>query len=128
MTTARDSETVPGVLEVRSCPHGRGVFALRDFREGDTVSIVVGGEFTANPRSTDGHALRIGDSLYWDEVPVDSPIYWSNFLDHNGDPNCRFVDFDPSMPGARLVAVSTIRKGEEMFLDYRDYHPENPVF
>ncbi len=124
----RDSGTVPGVLEVRSCPHGRGVFALRDFRDGDTVSVVVGGEFTAKPRSTDGHALRIGDSLYWDEAPVDSPIYWSNFLDHREEPNCRFVDFNPSMPGARLVAVTKIRKGEEMFLDYRDYHPDNPVF
>jgi hypothetical protein len=121
-------EKIPGVLEVRSCPHGRGVFAVRDFDEGETVAVVVGGEYTARPRSTRGYALRIGDELYWDEAPGDSPGYWSNFLDHRGDPNCRFLDFDPSLPGAKLVAIRRIKSGDEMFLNYKDYHPSNPTF
>ena len=122
------NESIPGVLEVRRCPHGRGVFATRDFVEGETVAVVVGGEFTAHPRSTRGYALRIEDELYWDEAPTDAPGYWSNFLDHSGDPNCRFLDFDPNLPGAKLVAIRKIKSGDEMFLSYREYHPSNPTF
>jgi hypothetical protein len=122
------NEGIPGVLEVRSCSHGKGVFALRDFSEGEVVAVVIGGEYTSRPKSTTGHALRIGDELYWDEAPPDSAAYWSNFLDHSGDPNCRFQDFNPLLPGANLVATRQISCGDEMFLNYRDYHPSNPTF
>jgi hypothetical protein len=122
------NDRVSGVLEVRDCPHGRGVFALKDFNEGETIAIVVGGKFVRHPISTKGYALRVGDELYWDEASVDEPGYWSNFLDHSGATNCSFVDFEPALPGARLVAIRKIRDGDEMFLNYRDYHPDNPVF
>ena len=124
----RSNEGVPGVVEVRNCPHGRGVFALRDFDEGATVAMVIGGEFTGRPKSTKGYALRIGEDLYWDEAPADAPGFWSNFLDHGRDPNCRFLDFDPNLPGAKLVATREIRKGDEMFLNYAEYHRNNPTF
>jgi hypothetical protein len=122
------NDRVLGVLEVRECPHGRGVFALRDFHEGELVSMVVGGKFVAHPISTKGYALRLGNELYWDEASVEDPGYWSNFLDHAGDANCRFVDFEPRLPGAKLVATRKVKKDDEMFLNYRDYHPGNPVF
>jgi len=122
------NDNIPGVLEVRRCPHGRGVFALRDFDGGELVAAVVGGEYTAHPKSTRGHALRIGDRLYWDEAPSEAPGYWSNFLDHSGDPNCRLVDFDPRLPSAKLVATRKIKSGDEMFLNYKEYHPSNPTF
>jgi hypothetical protein len=122
------NDRIRGVLEVRDCPHGRGVFALRDFDEGELVAMVVGGEFVAHPRSTKGYALRIGDQLYWDEASGDDSGYWSNFLDHSGSANCKFVDFELSLPGAKLVATRKMRKDDEMFLNYRDYHPSNPVF
>ena len=112
---------------MRECPHGRGVFALRDFLEGDVVATVVGGEYTSQPKSN-GYALRLGEDLYWDEAPREAQGFWSNFLDHSSDPNCRFQDFEPSLPGARLVATRKIKSGEEMFLDYREYHPDNPIF
>jgi hypothetical protein len=121
------TEKIEGVLEVRDCPHGRGVFALRDFGEGEMVVMVVGGEFVDCPTSK-SYALRIGDKLYWDEVRADSPAYWSNFLDHSDSANCRFVDFDPNLPGAKLVVIRRVRKSDEMFLNYRDYHASNPVF
>jgi SET domain len=121
-------EEIEGVLTLRECPHGRGVFALRDFREGETIAVVVGGEFAEHPKSTKGYALRLGDELYWDEASKKDPGYWSNFLDHSGGPNAKFVDFDPNLPGAKLKAIRNIRKGEEMFLNYTDYYPSNPVF
>lgn len=122
------AEEIEGVLAVRGCPHGTGVFALRDFQKGETIAMVIGGEFVSSPRSTKGYALRIGDRLYWDEAPKDAPGYWSNFLDHSAEANCRFLDFDAKLPGARLVAVRRIREGDEMFLNYGDYHPSNPTF
>jgi hypothetical protein len=122
------TEHVLGVLEVRRCPHGRGVFALKDFEEGETIATVIGGKFVKYPRSDKGYALRIGDELYWDEASIDEPGYWSNFLDHSNRANCKFVEFDARLPGARLVAIRKIAKDSEMFLDYGDYHPGNPVF
>jgi len=121
-------ERIAGLLEVRDCPHGRGVFALRDFDEGEMVAVVVGGKFVARPRSTKGYALRIGDELYWDEALDDDPGYWSNFLDHSGSANCEFVDFEPTLPGAKLMATRKIGREDELFLNYRDYHPSNPIF
>ena len=122
------AERVEGVLAVWTCPHGRGVFALRDFKQNETIAVAVGGEFVEHPKSTRGFALRLGDAMYWDEAPEDAPGYWSNFLDHSAEASCRFVDFDPKLPGARLVAIRDIKAGQEMFLNYRDYHQSNPVF
>jgi hypothetical protein len=122
------SEGIEGTLEVRDCPHGRGVFALRDFDEGETVAMVVGGEFVKQPKSTNGYALRIEDNQFWDEIPAGDPAFWSNFLDHDNLANCRFVDFELDLPGARLIAVGRIEKGDELCLNYREYHKSNPVF
>jgi SET domain len=113
---------------VRDCPHGRGVFALRDFDVDGVIAVVIGGDFIEQPSSTTRYALRIGDRLYWNEVPPDEPSFWSNFLDHSNDANCRFVDFDRHLPGAKLIATRWIRSGDELFLNYREYHPANPVF
>ena len=121
------NERVEGIVEVRRCPHGRGVFALRDFLQGERIALVVGGDFT-HETSSKGHALRIGEKLYWDEAPEDSPGFWSNFLDHSSEANCRFVGFDHSLPGATLLATRRIVKGEELFLDYAEYYPDNPTF
>ena len=121
-------ERLPGVLEVRDCPHGRGVFALKDFTEGELIAVTVGGAYVPTPRSTNGYALRVGEHLYWEEAPRDSPGYWSNFLDHSDDANCKFVDFDQILPGAKLTAIRAIKKNEELYLNYRDYYPTNPVF
>lgn len=122
------NEKIRGILEVRNCHHGRGVFVLRDFDAGETIAVVIGGKFAASAKSTKGYALRIGDELYWDEASVDEPGYWSNFLDHDSEANCRFVDFEPRLPGAKLVATKRVRAGVEIFLNYRDYHPNNPIF
>jgi len=69
------NERIPGALEVRDCPHGRGVFALRDFDADGLIDIVIGGDFVEQPRSSSRYALRIGDRLYWDEVPPDGPSF-----------------------------------------------------
>ena len=93
---------------------------IREFRD-----IVL----TSHPTSTPPgrYALQIGENEYWDGFPRGSPDYWSNFIDHGDDPNAVFV-FDEGRERAWLKAAKRIRKGQEIFLNYRDYYCSNPNF
>ena len=120
---------IRGLVEVRPCPHGRGLFASKDIPKGSVI-----GEFrdivlTSHPTSTPQgkYALQIGEDEYWDGFPKGSPDYWSNFIDHSDDPNSVFV-FDEGRTSARLKAAKPIEKGKEIFINYRDYHRTNPTF
>ena len=73
------------------------------------------------------YALRIGENEYWPGFPVNSPDYWSNFIDHSDDPNSVFV-IDRRRRRAWLKATRPIGTGEEIFLNYRDYFSANPTF
>ena len=109
-------------MEVRPCPHGRGLFALRDLRAGQVILRTAGLVLTATPRSPPekGWALRVGEKEYWDEEPRQSPLYWTNFVDHSGRPNSRFY-FDKEKPSVTFKALRSVEKGEEIFIDYREY-------
>jgi hypothetical protein len=122
---------IAGVLEVRSCPHGRGVFALRQFDEGELIQSLGGMIITTSPKSPQrkGWALIVGNApggkhLFWDEEPKGSPGYWSNYLDHSGTANVRFL-IDMSRLSATLVATGNIKTGEELLLDYKESHADN---
>jgi hypothetical protein len=118
-----------GLVEVRPCPHGRGLFASKDIemdrviRAFDALVVV---PFPSSPPGG-GYALRVGEREYWDAFPRRSPDYWSNFIDHADDPNAVFV-FERDKKRARFLAAKPIRKGEEIFINYRDYYFANPVF
>ncbi len=122
---------IAGLLEVRSCPHGLGVFALRQFEEDDLVQSFGDMIVTTAPKSPPWKRWAIiignapgGEPLFWDEEPEGSPNYWSNFLDHSGNANVRFL-IDMSGLSARLVATGSIKPGEELFLNYKEYHADN---
>jgi hypothetical protein len=122
---------IEGVLEVRSCPHGRGVFASRDFSAGDLIRSMSGVVFTTTPKSPPWKMWAMivgrtadGRQLFWDEEDEGSAEYWSNFLDHGDEPNVRF-SIDADSETARLCAVRAIRDGEELLLDYKEYDPGN---
>jgi hypothetical protein len=122
---------IAGLLQVRECPHGLGVFALRRFDEGDLIQSIGNMIVTTSPSSPPWKrwALIIGNApsgehLFWDEEPEGSPDYWSNYLDHSVKSNVRFV-IDVSMRSARLVATESIGPGEELFLNYKEYHADN---
>lgn len=119
------------ILEVRACPHGRGVFALRTFKEGDLIQTFDDVTTTTNPRSPPWKrwALIIGRTeggkrLFWDEEPEGSSLYWSNFLDHDTNPNVRFL-IDMQQRRARLIATRSIGIGDELLMDYKEYDPDN---
>jgi SET domain-containing protein len=119
----------PSVVEVRRCPHGRGLFARADIKKGSVIWEFEGVVFTPRPTSApEGrYALRIGESEYWDGFPQGSQDFWSNFIDHSDDPNGVFV-FDKERKRARLKAARAIKKGQEIFLRYDTYFPTNPRF
>ena len=118
-----------GLVEVRPCAHGRGLFAVRYLPKGKLILHMDDLILTANPRSPPERswALRVGEREYWDEAPRQSKYYWSNFIDHNDRPNSRFY-IDREKRTVTYKTLRPVRKGEELFLDYAEYYPENPVF
>lgn len=120
---------VRGLVEVKACPHGRGVFAARGFDEGSVIRRFEGLRLTRRPSdSPQGrYALQIGENLYWDGFPRGSVDYWSNFIDHSDNPNTEFV-FDSRKTRAWLKATRGVLKGQEMFIRYDYYYPTNPRF
>ncbi len=119
----------PLSVEVRPCPHGRGLFAIEDIAMGRVIrefdDLAVSSEPRSGPEGE--YALRIGEHEYWDGFPVGSPDYWSNFIDHSDDPNSVFV-IDRKQRKAQLKATKAIGKGEEIFLRYDAYFASNPTF
>ena len=118
-----------GLVEVRPCAHGKGLFASKDIPTDMVIWRFDDVKFTANPTSPKErrHALQVGDHEYWDEAPEGSPDYWSNFIDHSRDPNARFV-FDMENKRAWFKATRPIKTDEEIFIKYDDYHKGNAIF
>ena len=85
---------IKGLVEVRPCPHGRGLaFASRDIGRGSVIrefeDIVLISHPSSSPHGR--YALQIGENEYWDGFARGSPDYWSNFIDHAEYPNAVFV-------------------------------------
>jgi hypothetical protein len=117
-----------GLIEVRPCPHGKGLFALFDMSLPTMIIEFPDVKFTSTPKSQpeNRYALRVGDNDYWDECPPESDLYWSNFIDHSSNPNAVFV-FDLDRTTAWLVTTRPVNKAEELFIKYDDYYPTNPT-
>jgi SET domain-containing protein len=119
---------IRGLVEVRPCQHGRGLFASTDIKKGAVIRRFDAIVLVPVPSPSEGsYALRIGDHEYWDGYSEGSPYYWSNFIDHSDDPNAVFV-FDRGKKRAWLKAAKPISNGEEIFISYSRYHSANPTF
>jgi SET domain-containing protein len=125
------AEKIEGLLEVKGCPHGRGVFAARNFEQGDLIHSMSHMFVTTTPKSPPWKRWAMiigrtsdGQQLFWDEEDEESDEYWSNFLDHSQRPNVRF-SINIMKRTASLFAVRSIKAGEELFLDYKEYDPDN---
>jgi len=114
----------PGV-EVKKCPHGNGVFATRDFKEGELISSFKSPFVKELPDPARGWAtLRVGD-LWWEEPASGEEDEWANFLDHEKSPNSVFVNFNFDEGTGDLMTTRPIKTGEEVYIDYGAYSPEN---
>lgn len=108
---------------IKKCPHGRGIFAKKDFNKNDIIGILVGGmpkkkEDLKFPK----YALHIPNTdLYWDDE--NSTLHWSDYLDHSKNPNALidFKNFNVKKPSAKLIALKDIKANEEIFIDYYFY-------
>jgi hypothetical protein len=114
----------PGTA-VKPCPHGTGVFADKEFRPGELISSF------KQPFSTElddpskaWATLRVGDK-WWREPEKGESDYWANFLDHADPPNAEFTNFDFDAGTGDLVALQSIQPGDEIFINYGQYAPEN---
>ncbi|MDG6904327.1 MAG: SET domain-containing protein-lysine N-methyltransferase [Nitrososphaerota archaeon] len=114
-----------GLVEVRSCIHGKGLFAMIDLPLPTMIVEIKGVVFeTAPTNPSTPYALRIGQNCYWDECPPESDLYWTNFIDHDNYPNSVFA-FSLDKKTAWLLTTKPVKKGEELFIKYDDYYGEN---
>lgn len=94
---------------IRPCSHGRGLFASRPIKRGETIVRFSGPRITyaqvLRKRKTD-NPLQIGPDLYIDIRP---PAVIAN---HSCDPNAGI------MKDSLLVAIRDIQSGEEICYDY----------
>ncbi len=110
----RDSDPLLERVEVRSSPvHGRGVFARKRLREGQTI-----GCFEGEPTDVDGtYVLWVQD-----EAGRASGIRGRNalrFLNHDANPNVEFH-------GPELVVLRNVQPGRELLIDYGpDWEPSD---
>ncbi len=105
------------MIEVRNCPHGLGAFVTRAYAQGEIIATISGGTLTSKPLDLK-HSLEMLHGVWWDAFSKDQDGYWSNFIDHSSSPNCDFIDFDQTIPSAKIVALREIAPGEELYLDY----------
>lgn len=119
---------IEGLVEVRPCPHGLGLFAIKNIRSGSTIHEFEGIVLTSRPTSAPHgrYALQIGENEFWDGFPRGSSDYWSNFIDHSDEPNAVFI-FNQEKTCAWLKAAKPIERGQEIFLRYDSYFHANPT-
>lgn len=105
---------IDGLRVSRSTIHGYGVFATRDFKEGDVVADVDGVALRLEEVVDDEYTLWITDELYFDMVDQ------TRWINHCCDPNAG-VDTDVDGEGrvsAWIVALADIAAGSEITYDY----------
>ena len=106
----------------RSGVHGKGVFALQDIAEGETIIEYVGEVITWD-EAQDRHPHDPSDpnhTFYFhvDEDRVIDALYGGNssrWINHSCDPNCEAEVEDGRV---FIRALRNIRAGEELFYDY----------
>jgi SET domain-containing protein len=106
---------VENVIVKKSKAHGRGVFAARNFKEGETVLACGLGKTMTHAKACTlpleewAHVYALGRDQY---VLLKSPAC---FFNHSCRPN---VSFDHS----RYTAAKDINKGDELVVDYEKGH------
>ncbi|MBS3061541.1 MAG: SET domain-containing protein-lysine N-methyltransferase [Candidatus Diapherotrites archaeon] len=96
----------------KSVIHGKGVFALRDFKPGeivihwDTTRQISRAQFDQLPENEKAFIATYKGKLIVQQAPA-------KFVNHSCDPNTRVKNFCDT-------AIKPIKKGDEITTDYRD--------
>lgn len=105
---------LPGLQVLRSAVSGYGLWATRDFAEGEVISEIDGVTFFLPDPRDDTYALLIAPGVLYDIVDQ------TRFVNHSCEPNT-YVEtgqFADGQAWAKLVALRPIRAAEELFFDY----------
>ena len=114
--------------EVRESPlHGRGVFATRKIRKDEVIHIAPVLLFSDEEYDHLAETLLVDYVFEWHEGGVALALGVGGLFNHDGDANVRYEicdDDDPAKPAHSYVADRTIRRGEELTIDYGDEYAE----
>jgi SET domain-containing protein len=111
-------------MEVRPSPvHGDGVFALRRIAEGERIGSYEGRRYTASQAAVYGaqgeviYAFGLSDGGLIEGAEGGNQ---TRHLNHSCAPNCEAVETraDDGQIQIEFHATRTIRKGEELYIDY----------
>lgn len=96
-------------IYIQACKFGKGVFAARNFEEGQEVLTFQGRKITyqeaCNPTLED-FCVQIGEDLYIDTESI------GRYVNHSCDPSCGLKT------SVTLKAIRRIQRGEEITFDY----------
>ena len=102
-------------LELKNCPHGRGVFAKEPIEAGEEIlqfeGAVVGLEDLPEPYTAEtDYYLQVGENLF---MGPSGKI--DDYVNHSCEPNCG-IKFD--VDAIKLVAIAQIDAGDQITFDY----------
>ena len=102
------------MIEVRNSKiHGKGVFALKDFKIGETV--VTNMVITFSKENLNDSIIKY--CYRWKDNDVCIFIGEGVFINSSKKPNVKvYLDFDSKI--ARFIAINPIKEGDELFYNY----------
>lgn len=107
--------------------HGRGVFATRRIEADEVVHVAPVLLFSDEEYDHLAETLLVDYVFEWHEGGVALALGVGGLFNHDPDANCRYElsdDDDPSRPAHVYVAERSIKKGEELTINYGDEYAE----
>ncbi|MCX5812826.1 MAG: SET domain-containing protein [Proteobacteria bacterium] len=108
------------VLILKDCKHGKGVFAGKKFKAGETIFVCKAELCTYEQLpypydATEDRWVQVGDNLYMGPTGD-----FDDFINHSCDPNAALIipAGDAVRGGVALIALREINKDEEITFDY----------
>ena len=104
----------PAGIEIREGPHGRGVFAARDFASGETIEICP----TIEIGDADAGGL-LGNYVISSNRDPKLNVFmlgYGSLYNHSGEPSAEYLDNEND--SLVFVALRDIAEGEEITIDY----------
>lgn len=102
-------------LEVKKSRNGKGIFAKRKFKTGDTIFQVVGRFITGDVDEALDDTERDNAFRYDKDRYISPKGRIGDYLNHSCEPNARVVKKNKKL---FIVAAQPIVRGEEVLIDY----------
>jgi len=101
-------------VQVGEGPHGRGVFAVRPIKAGETIE-----EFPTLEVGENDAVGRLADYVFGsanDDHGVVLPLGYGMLYNHSAEPNTEYVEEEPGV--IAFLATRDTAAGEECVIDY----------